>query len=102
MNLSVKKIIFCGAIALCILLFALFVTAGLSRLGENLGDTALTNAERALRRAAAACYAAEGVYPPTVDYLFEHYGVALDLERYAVFYEVFAENLMPEITVIER
>jgi len=48
-----------------------------------------------------ACYAAEGIYPPTTEYLVEHYGIQIDHSRYAVFYEVFAENLMPEITVVE-
>lgn len=57
--------------------------------------------EDALRRAAVTCYAAEGVYPPTLAYLEEHYGVQVDESRYAVFYEAFAENLMPEITVVE-
>ena len=58
--------------------------------------------ETALRRAAAACYAAEGIYPPTVAYLQEHYGVQIEEDRYLVFYDVFANNLMPDITVLER
>lgn len=58
--------------------------------------------EAALRRSAVACYAAEGVYPPTVDYICDHYGVQIDEERYMVDYVVFAENLMPDITVLER
>lgn len=58
--------------------------------------------EDSLRRAAVACYAAEGVYPPTLDYLTAHYGVQLDTDRYQVFYEVFGENLMPQITVLEK
>ena len=58
--------------------------------------------EEALRRAAVACYAAEGVYPPTLEYLTGHYGVQIQEERYTVFYEVYANNLMPEITVLER
>jgi len=58
--------------------------------------------EDALRRAAVACYAAEGIYPPTLEYLVQHYGVQIDEERYTVFYEVYAENLMPEITVLEK
>ena len=36
----------------------------------------------------------------TLDYLREHYGIRIDENRYIVFYEVFAENLMPEITVL--
>ena len=58
--------------------------------------------ERALRRASAVCYATEGVYPPDLEYLCEHYGIDIDEGRYSVFYDVFAENLMPDITVIER
>ena len=58
--------------------------------------------EETLRRAAVACYATEGVYPPTLDYLVQHYGIQINEERYTVFYEVFAENLMPEITVLEK
>lgn len=58
--------------------------------------------ENALRRAAVACYAAEGIYPPTLEYLTQHYGVQIDAARYTVFYEVFADNLMPEITVLVK
>jgi len=58
--------------------------------------------EAAIRRSAVACYAAEGIYPPDIDYLVEHYGIQIDSEKYIVMYEVFAENLMPEITVLEK
>lgn len=58
--------------------------------------------EQALRRAAVACYAAEGAYPPTLQYLTEHYGIQIDTQRYQVFYEVYGENIMPEITVLEK
>lgn len=57
--------------------------------------------EQAIRRGCVACYAAEGVYPPNLDYLKEHYGLQLDEESYVVYYDIFAENLMPDITVLE-
>ncbi len=56
--------------------------------------------EQNLRRAVAACYTREGVYPPDLAYLQEHYGFVLDKANYAVHYEIFADNIMPEITVI--
>ena len=56
----------------------------------------------AIRRSAVACYAAEGIYPPNLDYLTEHYGIQIDEEKYTVIYEAFAENLMPDITVLEK
>lgn len=58
--------------------------------------------EMALRRATVACYATEGIYPPTLDYLKQHYGIQIDKSRYSVFYEIFADNLMPEITVLVK
>ncbi len=58
--------------------------------------------EDTLRRSCVACYAAEGVYPPDLDYLRDYYGLQIDEERYTVKYSVFAENLMPDITVLEN
>lgn len=57
--------------------------------------------EQAIRRGCVACYAAEGVYPPNLGYLKEHYGLQIDEEAYVVYYDIFAENLMPDITVLE-
>lgn len=57
--------------------------------------------EDALRRTAVTCYASEGFYPPTVAYMQEHYGLQYDMDQYIVHYEIFATNLMPEITVVE-
>lgn len=55
----------------------------------------------AIRRASVQCYAIEGRYPPSVQYLEDNYGILIDRERYHVFYNGFASNVMPEITVIE-
>ncbi|MCL2544893.1 MAG: hypothetical protein FWE77_03125 [Clostridia bacterium] len=55
--------------------------------------------ESALRRASVTCYALEGRYPATLDYLIEHYGVVIDEGRFVVFYNVFARNVMPDIQV---
>ena len=44
----------------------------------------------------------EGAYPASYDALKARTGLAINEEKYAVFYEVFASNIMPEITVTER
>lgn len=54
----------------------------------------------AIAQASVQCYAIEGRYPPSVEYLEEQYGVLIDRERYNVFYDGFASNIMPDITVI--
>lgn len=76
--------------------------AAVAALGGKSSEEGRQQLESALRRAAVACYAAEGVYPPDLEYLEEHYGVRIEEERYVVFYEIFADNLMPDITVLER
>lgn len=56
--------------------------------------------QSAITRACVQCYAMEGRYPPSVEYLEEEYGIQIDRERYYVFYDGFASNIMPEITVV--
>ncbi|MBQ2301994.1 MAG: hypothetical protein II254_01970 [Oscillospiraceae bacterium] len=75
---------------------------GITNLSEGNSEEGKRRLEDALRRAAVACYASEGIYPPSWNYLEEHYGVQIDHSRYVVSYTVFAENLMPDITVLEK
>ena len=91
--------IFTAVLILALLLWFFTAVGNLSR---DSGDEGREQLETALRRAAVACYAAEGVYPPTMEYLSEHYGVQIEEEKYIVFYEIFASNLMPDITVLEK
>ena len=58
--------------------------------------------EQAVRDAALTCYAAEGSYPDSLDYLRQNYRLAYNQERFVVEYEAFASNLMPTINVLER
>ena len=58
--------------------------------------------QNAVRRAAVTCYAVEGAYPSTLDYLKRNYGLIYDEENYFVFYNSFASNILPEIRVTEK
>ena len=75
---------------------------GVSNLSGGSDDEGRRQLEESIRRTAAACYAAEGIYPPTVAYMEENYGLQVDETRYSVDYQVFASNLMPDFTVLER
>lgn len=85
---------------LIIAIVLVFFTA-LSNLKQGSSTEGLDRLETSIRRACASCYATEGFYPPTLEYLTGHYGIQIDESRYRVFYDAFAENLMPEITVLE-
>lgn len=84
--------------AAVLLLFSLAVT----RLETGRAAEGKEQLETVIRRTAVSCYAAEGFYPPSVDYMRTHWGLQYDEDRYVVRYEIFAANLMPEITVLEK
>ena len=70
-------------------------------------DTAQRSAETdivrdAVKNAALSCYAVEGAYPDSVEYLREHYHLAYDEDRYLITYDAFASNMIPDIWVTER
>ena len=60
----------------------------------------LSLAEEGVRRAAVECYALEGFYPRSLDYLVENYGVTTGDGRYVISYQYVASNLIPDITVL--
>ena len=86
---------------LAVAVLLVFLTS-LSNLEQGRSTEGKHQLEDALRRASVACYAAEGIYPPDLDYLREHYGIQIDETRYTVVYDIFASNLMPDITVLEQ
>ena len=65
-------------------------------------ETAETEIVRnAVKNAALTCYAVEGAYPDSVEYLREHYRLAYDEDRYLITYDAFASNMIPDIWVTE-
>ena len=92
------RVIACGAAFLAVLMV---FSIALRQLDSGRKAEGARILEESVRRSAAACYAAEGMYPPDLDYLQEHYGLQIDGSRYTVCYSVFGANMMPDITVLE-
>ena len=88
-------------IPLVIAVVLMFTTA-VSNLQEGRQSEGKQQLEDAVRRGAVACYAAEGIYPPNLEYVEEHYGIQVDRDRYTVVYDIFASNMMPDVTVLEN
>ncbi len=86
------------ALVISLLIISL-VWRNFGRLQEKNAQTGLATARAALARAVSQCYALEGMYPPDLDYLKEHYGLMLDEKNYAIYYEVIAANIYPVIDV---
>lgn len=86
--------------AVFIAVLALF-TGGIMAFSRKTDANGAETLQASIRRASVQCYAIEGRYPPSVEYLEENYGIQVDRDKYSVFYSGFASNVMPDITVVE-
>ena len=81
---------------------AAWMLQGVRQAARVSDEEGLRMAEQAVRQAAVSCYALQGAYPASYADLKQRSGVAVDEERYIIFYEIFASNIMPDVTVLER
>ena len=78
-----------------------FLTA-ISNLNQEQSAEGKQQLENAIKKAAVSCYATEGIYPPNLQHLIDHYGIQINTAQYTVIYEPIASNLMPDITVLDN
>lgn len=84
----------------------LFLTIGVLFLKglTSVSDTTLSkqreSLETALNRSISQCYAVEGAYPPTLEYMEQHYGLTYDKTLFKVDYQPFGSNLFPDVTIL--
>ena len=89
--------------ALLLLLAALLLFLLLSRTsGGELKQESAEAIRAAVSRSALQCYAVEGMYPPSLAYLEENYGLQVNTQDFYVRYEAFASNLPPVVRVIAK
>ena len=88
------------ALAFAAMLWALM--SGLSQVDERSDSEQVRVLSDAVLRATLTCYAVEGRYPASVEYLKTNYGIVYDEEEYIVTLDAFASNLLPEIYVLTQ
>ncbi|MCC8045110.1 MAG: hypothetical protein LIP12_06380 [Clostridiales bacterium] len=79
---------------------AFLLIYGAGQLSQTATTEQAKSLQTAITRSAVQCYATEGAYPESLDYLREHYGISWDSDKYVVDYEILGANLMPSVTVI--
>ena len=84
-------------LALTLLLFRL----GVDSFSDSTARRQKEILEKSLARSVSYCYAVEGAYPESLEYIRENYGLYYDETRFFVDYRVQGGNIRPEITVIE-
>ena len=77
---SPGRLILLVSIMLFLLIFLLFYR-GVSSISRTASDQQTENLRLAIQRSAVHCYAVEGVYPESLDYLKEHYGITYDPDK---------------------
>lgn len=89
-----------------ILLLALFLVialwVGSGVLTTQSRDQGAENVKEAILESSMQCFAIEGAYPQSLNYLKQNYGLSINEAAYFVTYETFASNVLPSVTVRPR
>lgn len=90
-------------ISVCIFLFVLCLfLSGVSSLSESTTKRQKEALENAITQSISYCYSVEGVYPESLEYLKENYGLTYNEDLFYVDYRTTGANLMPDVTIIEK
>ncbi len=96
-----RHIPYLAGIALFAAVVVWFV-AGINSAEDVSREKQLEAVRQSVENGVTLCYAIEGAYPESLEYLSENYGLTYDSERYLIHYDCFAANVRPGITVVEK
>ncbi len=87
---------------LILLIVALIVIffAGTAYIESSTIDRQEESLTSAIERDIVQCYCLEGVYPPNLEYLEEHYGLIYNKNLFFVDYRPIGSNIYPDVTII--
>lgn len=89
-------------VAFTLVLAIALVWASSIAIGASLREQGELSVRNAILTSAKQCCAIEGAYPPSLAYLEENYGLVVNRADYAITYEVFADNVMPNVVVLAK
>ena len=84
------------------LLIVVFFYQGIDSLSKDSLRRQKETLENALSRSITYCYAVEGSYPESLNYLKEHYGITYNEDKFFVDYRVSGANVLPDVKIIEK
>ena len=74
------------------------------RLAEELGyeyyDKEILT--EAIERDIVHCYCVEGMYPPNIKYMENHYGLTYDKDKFIIDYEYIGANIKPNVMIVQK
>ncbi len=90
-----------GSIAIFLVVLFCF-WAAVSTASEKTVQKQEETLETALSRSITNCYAIEGRYPESLDYLKKNYGLTYNEDLFFVDYQPLGMDIIPDVTVIAR
>lgn len=81
---------------------AVFMVIGFRETAEKRRVQSIQSASDSILRAIVTCYAIEGCYPESYEYIKDNYGVYINENKLSVFYTAFGSNMMPSFRIIEK
>ncbi|MEG0096533.1 MAG: hypothetical protein RR671_03520 [Raoultibacter sp.] len=88
--------------AVCMVLVALACWFAFDAVETTLREQSAVSVRDTILNGAKQCCAIEGSYPPSLAYLEDNYGLAINRSSYAITYDVFAENVIPSVVVLPK
>ncbi len=98
-SISTFYIKFMAVLLLFFLIVVLFLS-GIQNIEHMTATEEADSLNSAIERSIVHCYAVEGSYPESLDYLISHYGITYDHDRFFVDYQAIGQNIMPDVTVV--
>lgn len=79
-----------------------YILISINNLNHDMKDERARRLKISVENAAVTCFAIEGFYPDSLDYLVDNYHIVYDPKEYHVFYETKGANFKPRVEVIGR
>lgn len=101
MHLYKKKKVSAGpffGVVLFVVCFIFFLTA-ITSVSDEVDENEVKALKNAIDKAITTCYAIEGTYPESIEYIEENYGVVIERDKYAVVYDILGPNIKPNVVV---
>lgn len=93
-SLPIGIILFLGMLLLFIFAINRTTSSSVERQKEALRN--------ATERNIIHCYALEGFYPPSLEYMEQHYGLTYDPNLFMIDYRPIGSNIHPDFTIIQK
>ena len=85
---------------LVITFIVIFFYVGVSQISKSTAKKQEESLYTAIERDIVQCYSIEGIYPPSLEYLEEHYALVYDKSLFYVDYRPVASNIYPDVTIL--